>query len=154
MAKVLFNGAMSFQVVRGWPSCAMKHWRVAATSSCMLRIRLFCSTKLRGLERHGARDVLSVEESVAVSVSQNGGRSPVTELKKMWQRVDIQWSAGKAGLGRMVKPHPQKAESSWKQNQPEDPHGLGHNIQPLAESDRCRVVGGVGQQVVTGAAKW
>ncbi|EHV48445.1 hypothetical protein ECDEC6A_5490 [Escherichia coli DEC6A] len=42
----------------------------------------------------------------------------------MWQRVDIRWSAGEAGLGRMLKPHPQKADRHGKQNQPEDPHGL------------------------------
>ena len=49
-AKSAFScGAMSFQVVRGWPSCAIKHWRVAATSSRMLRIRLFCATKTSGV---------------------------------------------------------------------------------------------------------
>ena len=71
----------------------------------------------------------------------------------MWQRVDIQWPAGKTGLGRMVKPHPQKAECHGKQNQPEDPHCPGHNIQPLAESDGCCVVSSDGQQVVTGGGK-
>ncbi|AXZ83904.1 hypothetical protein DMN48_00605 [Shigella sonnei] len=71
----------------------------------------------------------------------------------MGQCVDIQWPAGKTGLGRMVKPHPQKAECHGKQNQPEDPHCPGHNIQPLAESDGCRVVSSDGQQVVTGGGK-
>ena len=81
-AKSAFScGAMSFQVVRGWPSCAIKHWRVAATSSCMLRIRLFCSTKASGV-RATRRSGRFVRGRVCCCLRQpERGRSPVTVMK-------------------------------------------------------------------------
>ncbi len=108
------------------PSCAMKHWRVDATSSCMLRIRLFCSHKgFGGLERHGARDVF-VRGRVCCCLRQPergaiAGDSDENRCGSVWIFSGLRV---KRGLGRMLKPHPQKADRHGKQNQPEDPHGL------------------------------
>ena len=95
---------------RGCPSCASEALKGGRNTSCMLRDKVVLLHKgFNGCDT-ALGTFLSVEESVVVP-SARTGRSPVTELKNMGS-VDIQRPAGKTGLGRMVKPHPQKAESS------------------------------------------
>ncbi|GCT41186.1 hypothetical protein HmCms148_02305 [Escherichia coli] len=90
MAKSAFScGAMSFQLVSGCPSCAMKHWRVDATSSCMLRIRLFCSTKASGVSATRRSGRFCPWKSLLLSPSARTGAIAGDRAEKIWGSVWI-----------------------------------------------------------------
>lgn len=151
MAKSAFSCGAVFPDVKGLPNWAMKHRLCeAATSSCILVMRVSCSTNASGVRATRRLAVCHHERVFPITICQYRGDSRGQRSKDVWWRVISTGLRVKRLCPGCVDNTPQTIQSvTGKRQDPQNTYGLLHDVNPLAIAYAGGVVTGHGKQVVS-----